>query len=419
MIQIFSNEELGAKINVLLAENSMTIEDLASRLNLKKRVLQKKIKGKEAFSYLDLCNIAEVFSIGIEELLKRIANSSDIESIYHRLALGKLSELKEYDLSTIANKDIYGKCLVEYILEEKRVELLKYLIDNHIEVVYPYDEKASDILLSIIECMLINDLSDPIDYIIKFAKINKTFDLDHSLIDTIYKLIDHNNVLLQKLMSESFLVNEKALIKKPLLLVQNDTWIRIIAKNQLDNTFAFYLKNFELIGNIKKLILEFVKYDYRKGLYTIASNLDENSVNIIVYDLDIIQALLSLEDFSIAKAYIDKGLLQNIDVIDVTAIKNQSFELISNLILSFPDFDIRLIGKTAVKLNKTDVLDLFIERANQDDLDYLLSEAKPEDKEVLLYLTMHGALFKNRYLSKITTNQANEIISLLKGDNEK
>ena len=32
--------------------------------------------------------------------------------------LGKLSELKEYDLSTIANKDIYGKCLVEYILEE-------------------------------------------------------------------------------------------------------------------------------------------------------------------------------------------------------------------------------------------------------------------------------------------------------------
>ena len=229
----------------------------------------------------------------------------------------------------------------------------------------------------------------------------------------------HNNVLLQKLMSESFLVNEKALIKKPLLLVQNDTWIRIIAKNQLDNTFAFYLKNFELIGNIKKLILEFVKYDYRKGLYTIASNLDENTVNIIVYDLDIIQALLSLEDFSIAKAYIDKGLLQNIDVIDVTAIKNQSFELISNLILSFPDFDIRLIGKTAVKLNKTDVLDLFIERANQDDLDYLLSEAKPEDKEVLLYLTMHGALFKNRYLSKITTNQANEIISLLKGDNEK
>lgn len=419
MIQIFSNEELGAKINVLLAENSMTIEDLASRLNLKKRVLQKKIKGKEAFSYLDLCNIAEVFSIGIEELLKRIANSSDIESIYHRLALGKLSELKEYDLSTIANKDIYGKCLVEYILEEKKVDLLKYLIDNHIEVVYPYDEKASDILLSIIECMLINDLSDPIDYIIKFAKINKTFDLDHSLIDTIYKLIEHNNVLLQKLMSESFLVNEKALIKKPLLLVQNDTWIRIIAKNQLDNTFAFYLKNFELIGNIKKLILEFVKYDYRKGLYTIASNLDENTVNIIVYDLDIIQALLSLEDFSIAKAYIDKGLLQNIDVIDVTAIKNQSFELISNLILSFPDFDIRLIGKTAVKLNKTDVLDLFIERANQDDLDYLLSEAKPEDKEVLLYLTMHGALFKNRYLSKITTNQANEIISLLKGDNEK
>ena len=419
MIQIFSNEELGAKINVLLAENSMTIEDLASRLNLKKRVLQKKIKGKEAFSYLDLCNIAEVFSIGIEELLKRIANSSDIESIYHRLALGKLSELKEYDLSTIANKDIYGKCLVEYILEEKKVDLLKYLIDNHIEVVYPYDEKASDILLSIIECMLINDLSDPIDYIIKFAKINKTFDLDHSLIDTIYKLIDHNNVLLQKLMSESFLVNEKALIKKPLLLVQNDTWIRIIAKNQLDNTFAFYLKNFELIGNIKKLILEFVKYDYRKGLYTIAGNLDENTVNIIVYDLDIIQALLSLEDFSIAKAYIDKGLLQNIDVIDVTAIKNQSFELISNLILSFPDFDIRLIGKTAVKLNKTDVLDLFIERANQDDLDYLLSEAKPEDKEVLLYLTMHGALFKNRYLSKITTNQANEIISLLKGDNEK
>ena len=419
MIQIFSNEELGAKINVLLAENSMTIEDLTSRLNLKKRVLQKKIKGKEAFSYLDLCNIAEVFSIGIEELLKRIANSSDIESIYHRLALGKLSELKEYDLSTIANKDIYGKCLVEYILEEKKVDLLKYLIDNHIEVVYPYDEKASDILLSIIECMLINDLSDPIDYIIKFAKINKTFDLDHSLIDTIYKLIDHNNVLLQKLMSESFLVKEKALIKKPLLLVQNDTWIRIIAKNQLDNTFAFYLKNFELIGNIKKLILEFVKYDYRKGLYTIANNLDENTINIIVYDLDIIQALLSLEDFSIAKAYIDKGLLQNIDVIDVTAIKNQSFELISNLILSFPDFDIRLIGKTAVKHNKTDVLDLFIERANQDDLDYLLSEAKPEDKEVLLYLTMHGALFKNRYLSKITTNQANEIISLLKGDNEK
>ena len=419
MIQIFSNEDLGAKINVLLAENSMTVEDLASRLNLKKRVLQKKIKGKEAFSYPDLCNIAEIFSIGIEELLKRIADSSDIESIYHKLTLGKLSELKEYDLSTIANKDIYGKCLVEYILEENKVDLLKYLIDNHIEVVHPYDEKASDILLSIIECMLINDLSDPIDYIIKFSKINKTFDLEHPLIDTIYKLIEHNNVLLQKLMSESFLVNEKALIKKPLLLVQNDTWIRVIAKNQLDNTFAFYLKNFELIGNIKKLILEFVKYDYRKGLYTIASSLDENTVGIIVYDLDIIKALLSLEDFDIAKAYIDKGLLQNIDVIDVTAIKNQSFDLISNLILTFPDFDIRLIGKTAVKVNKTEVLDLFIERANQDDLDYLLSEANPQDKKVLLYLTMHGALFNNLYLSKITTNQANEIISLLKGDNEK
>lgn len=417
MAKIVDNVLVGQKLESLIVEANKTIEELGVAVNINPKIVKKKLKGKCPFSFSELEKISVFFDIPIEELLERILDTKDIESLYHKIATNKVSLITTTE-NTYAEKDIYGKTLIEYVIEENNIEVFKELVNNKTPLVFHYDEKAKLILLKTIKYMLEHKINDPIDYIIEYCQINKTFDSSLDIINEIFQLINNDNVLLQKLFIEEFIINEKAIIKKKRLLVSNDTWIRIISLNRLDNTLNFYIKNLELAGNIKRLIISFSNHNYTEGLYILLEHLEQGIVDIIKDDPDVLKAILKTECSDLISRYIDKGLNESIDLLLTISIKYQSYELSKFLIDNYPIFDLRLIGICTATHNRTDILELFVLNLNQDMLDNILGETPTQNIEMLMYLTKHKAQFKNCYLSSESADKANIIINELLGGNE-
>ena len=216
-------------------------------------------------------------------------------------------------------------------MEYNNSDLIKALINDQKMVVQPYDPKASIILLQLIKYKLSHNLKDPMIFIMEYCKINKSFDSEESIFDEIFELINKDNILLQKLFIE--LVDGK----RP--IVKNSTWIRVISTNKLDNILNFYIKNMDLAGNLKSLLMNFVKYKYVEGLYILINAIDDTTIPIINDDFDCMDALIKTDCYDIISRYINKGFDKNLNIMINKAILFSSFEVIINLIKDYPTFD--------------------------------------------------------------------------------
>lgn len=406
MAHIVNNVEISIKLKQIIEEKNISLDELAIKLSISKKTLIKNLNGKGAFTLDALEIFADTFDIPFEELIKIITNDTTAISVYETIAKGSYTDLKKHGLTEVCNKDIYGKVLVEYAMEYNNSDLIKALINDQKMVVQPYDPKASIILLQLIKYMLSHNLKDPMIFIMEYCKINKSFDSEESIFDEIFELINKDNILLQKLFIE--LVDGK----RP--IVKNSTWIRVISTNKLDNILNFYIKNMDLAGNLKSLLMNFVKYKYVEGLYILINAIDDTTIPIINDDFDCMDALIKTDCYDIISRYINKGFDKNLNIMINKAILFSSFEVIINLIKDYPTFDYYYIGKTTVEKNRVDVLDLYIEYLDQDVLDYLLSVTPNKNLEMLIYLINNNAKFNNKYLNINMTNKANLLIEIYK-----
>lgn len=63
MSQIVNNKQIGEKIQGLLSEKNLTIDDLSSQIGLRKSLVNKNLNGLGTFDYKTLIKISDILEI--------------------------------------------------------------------------------------------------------------------------------------------------------------------------------------------------------------------------------------------------------------------------------------------------------------------------------------------------------------------
>ena len=178
MPEVIDNVKVGAYIKDLLKKNNMTQDDLANKLNISKSAVSQNLRGKSSFDIQNLINIAKLFDISLDDLLSAKSNENqEVISEYKKVVDKGVNVFKSIKLENliINQPDLYGKVLVDYIIESKNIEMFKYLDNNNISFVDEKYHRACQLYLDIIIFMLENDISEPFKYLEKYKILNKTF----------------------------------------------------------------------------------------------------------------------------------------------------------------------------------------------------------------------------------------------------
>ncbi len=178
MPEVIDNVKVGAYIKDLLKKHKMTQDDLANKLNISKSAVSQNLRGKSSFDIQNLINIAKLFDTSLDDLLNtKSSEDEEVISEYKKVVNKSLDVFKSTKLENliIDQPDLYGKVLVDYIIESKNIEMFKYLDDNDVSFVDEKYHRACQLYLDTIIFMLENDISEPFKYIEKYKILNKTF----------------------------------------------------------------------------------------------------------------------------------------------------------------------------------------------------------------------------------------------------
>ncbi len=336
MTEIIDNTKVAEKMQNLLLEKNLTVEDLCKSTNLRKSAINSNLSGKSTFDIFTLEKISEVFDIPLQALLCQVNKDSKMVSKYESLVLQGIKEFKKEDFETysIFERDIYGNTLIHYALNENDVEIVKYIIGHKIKFINSFDSNAPLVYLRLIKFMLENKLNDVITYIIEYTKIQKEFFNKDEIIDDIYKLIDKDNVLLQTIFNTTISLKSKLFVKRNYNLVSNKIWIKTIAKNHLDNALTFFLKNNEPLLFSYELIEKFSEHQYYNGLDYLLEKLDEPSIFYLTHHYEVLNPMLKTNNIDVVFKYLDKGFVKAINNIIIETINNDSFDLTKALLLN-------------------------------------------------------------------------------------
>ena len=129
MPEVIDNVKVGAYIKELLRKNSMTQDDLANRLNISKSAVSQNLRGKSSFDIQNLINIAKIFDISLDELLSSKSSVHEVLSEYKKVVDKGVDVFKSSESQNliINQPDLYGKVLVDYIIESKNIQMFEYL----------------------------------------------------------------------------------------------------------------------------------------------------------------------------------------------------------------------------------------------------------------------------------------------------
>lgn len=174
MAEIIDNVKVGLFIKSLLKEKQMTQDQLAETLFITKGAVSQNLNGKSAFDIQNLVKIAEVFNITLDDLVagRRKPIDQGEEAEYVKLIRRGLVKFKTYnpDELNIATPDIYGKLLIDYVLEEKLNDWVVYLVDSRATLVQPYYHRYNQVMGLMVLFSLKNMLACTLDVMTQWVQ---------------------------------------------------------------------------------------------------------------------------------------------------------------------------------------------------------------------------------------------------------
>lgn len=422
--------KVGKKIKELLKENKMTQENLANELLISKSAVSQNLNGRSTFDIQNLIKISQIFNISLDELLELSSTKLEELSIYEKLIEKDLGWFEETNIKqlVINEPDIYGKVFVEYIFEQNKINLFKYLDDNNLSFITDVNHRRKEVYLKTIIFMLENKLN-PIKHIKKYVEANYTFNIEDKLLEEkIWFLIDQNNDL--DLMEE--LINGYVIVNNKILFINSSKQIPILTLKDAFSIQAKYkLKNilWFLIAKIKEknyyayydIVKEMIENKYYDGIITFNNNFFKNkkysySMKTLMKFSSAIELSIQTKNVNVIRSFLDNYIFTNIDKVVQLLIENELFDLAREIILneSFK-LNYKVIGKTILKKQNNVLLDLIIKKSDQKTLNYLLSVANSDDMESIKMLLKFNAEFDfDNYNSK-TFDKINNIIKNLTG----
>ncbi len=433
MPDIIDNIKVGELIKKKLKERNMTQEDLAKELSISKSAVSQNLNGKSSFDIQNLIAISKLFDISMEELL--IVNTDEtnktVISEYEKLVKNGIDSFLNLEISNmnISNPDIYGKTLIEYVIEYNNLEIFSLLHQSNIKLLEDTHYKARFVYTKLIWYILKNNLDNISKYLTRYVELyNSLTFLEESYSKDIFSFLNkekYQNLVLT--LFSSYVtqdINILSIIKKnkKIPYLSKTEWYENIAKYELGTILKTINCKLKFVSDYESILKIFLKHKYYDGIKWYLQNNDFLGSNIelrLVYAQDIIYSIAVLGDLDILKIAIDKKLYVNFNKLIYQLITNNHELAYMCCINNYSDkIDFQQVAYASVISSNLKLLKHIIKKLNQNDLNYILSIVHPRDIAIIEYLISKGALFTIEYYNANTMEKINKIINKLLKESE-
>ena len=434
MPDIIDNVKVGEYIKKLLKTKNMTQDDLADALSISKSAVSQNLRGKSSFDILNLVQIAKLFDITLDELLNlKTEDNNQVVSEYQKVVNQGLQALKNVSSSDlrVSEPDLYGKVLVDYIIESREIEMLLYLINEDVLLVQDYYHRAKQIYLKLIKYLLEEDQNIIGEFIMKYTELNGSFHIEDEQVSIIiWGLLNKpsNQEFMEELISYKPSIKARWFSKSPdkerLPLTKSD-YIDVIAKYKLTNILRTFLKCHNRDDELLYVTKRFVEYSYYDGMSIYINYFFNSSIGWYKKtNLEVQKAMLLIlktNQYDLVVDFASKGLFTDMTQIVRQAILNSQTQIISHLIANYHDIiNFKKVGEACVEMSNIKLLEDISSYLTSDDLNYLLSWVKLDDMKTMIFFIEKGAKIDEKYYNLETFKKVNQLIVhlLKKGDNE-
>lgn len=427
MPDIIDNVKVGEYIKKLLKQKNMTQDDLAEKLNISKSAVSQNLRGKSSFDIQNLVNIAKLFEITLDDLLNlKSSTTQDVISEYQKVVNQGLISLQKVPSSDlhIAEPDLYGKVLVEYVIESRKLDMLNYLIDEKVPLVHDYYHKAKTIYLKVIKYLLEQNQFNFLEFIMKYTDLHGSFHIE----DETTGLIIWG--LLNQEQYQDFMIDfikykpslkarwfAKTEDKERLPLTRID-YIDVIGKYHLSRILKTLMLVQPRDDDFLLITLKFINYQYYEGVSLFINRFF--NIQLSPFKKSSLEcqkafmAVLKTNQFDLIAEFAVLGLYVDITSIVRQSIKDHQDQVYSHLIVSKShEISFKRVGETCVEVGNIDLLRNILKYLSKDDLNYLVSWVKLDNIEVLKFLLENGARIDEKYYNLETFNKVNTLFDYL------
>jgi transcriptional regulator with XRE-family HTH domain len=434
MPDIIDNVKVGEFIKKLLKKNNMTQDDLADSLSISKSAVSQNLRGKSSFDILNLVQIAKLFDITLDDLLNlKTEDNKEVISEYQKVVnqgLGSLKNVSSSDLR-ISEPDLYGKVLVDYIIEQRALDMLLYLIDESVLLVQDYYHRAKQIYLKIIKYLLEEDQENIGDFIMKYTELNGSFQIDDEQMSLIiWGLLNKpsNQKFLEELIQYKPSIKSiwfsKNSLKERLPLTKSD-YIDMIAKYQLTNILKTFIKCHNRDDELLYVTNQFINYQYYEGLSIYINHFFKESIGwykkTVLEVQKAILLVIKTNQYDLVVDFARKGLFTDMTQVVRHSILDNQIKIASHLIANYHEIiNFKKVGEALVEMSNVKLLEDISIYLTGDDLNYLLSWVKLDDIKTMIFFIQKGAKIDEKYYNLETFKKVNQLIVhlLKKGENE-
>ncbi|TVP95879.1 MAG: XRE family transcriptional regulator [Acholeplasmatales bacterium] len=426
--EVIDNVKVGALIRALLKERNMTQEALANQLDISKSAVSQNLAGKSSFDLQNLIKIAELFNLSLEELLSQKTNQDrDVISEYERLTRKGLEAL---DKATPANlridePDLYGKVLIEYVIDYQKTDMFKYLFDAGVSLYRSDHHHTRTVLLKIITFMLEKNLDGVEKTIFDYTKEQGAFDIeDGTQKERVFRLLNkekHAGTVM-RLMRET--VMKETMVwsvfkqRVPLKVLTTEAWLEVIARYHLERVLAGFLEvHSDAIYHVR-LIDIFRKHSFLKGLYQYIDTIEpfqkgDDRLKLLKAQ-ERLKAIVPLNDAALFEKYLRKGYVEDYNDLLVFLIEG-AYDMMIPIAFKqgIGHINYRKVLRVAVEYNRLDLLQQHAKPCRPAELNYLLAHAAADAYELMIFLIHQGAVFDFRNHNVETYRKVNSLMKHL------
>lgn len=419
MPEIIDNVKVGNYIKTLLKEHGMTQEALADRLNISKSAVSQNLSGKSSFDLNNLVKICALFDVSLEKLLlQKNKKDETVTSEYERIVRKGLDELKLVHLDQIKEVDIYGKVIIEYIIELNKVELFSYLTAARVPLFYSKAQNAKQLYYQVILFMLQHDLEGIERFFDEYVQHYSTMTFEDEryeslIIPTLNE--KKRSEFVESLMRRTIEKNDKIFglvaTKKQVPLFMQDTWMQFICRYHSDHLLASYLKVYGCHPNLDAFMKWAIQSQYWSGIALYLQLFQQELSQEAKASMRVqsaIERLGKAKQHALLVAYLQRGFYEDIDALFAELIEQNVEESYLYVLATYPThINFKKAGQKTLNKMNTSLLALLIPHLTQDDKNFLLARSHQNDYTSMQLLFLAGARFELRYYRQGTYEKIN------------
>jgi len=280
MPEVIDNIKVGLFIKQLLKDHHMTQDDLAEKLSVTKSAVSQNLNGKSSFDVHNLMRIASLFEMSLDDILNcrlpsKLDGDPDKEkSEYERVLKRGIEEFQKIPSMDVQIKapDLYGKVLMDYIIETDNLQFFRYILDKQIRFVEDYYHRAQALYARVMLYSFQHQTGHEISLIKAYGALTGTFAIqDIEVEKELWSLITtgKNEMILDTIRTHQLEVKGSAFLKttKKVPLMSISQWIRVTGRYQLLD-IAMYLIRHNLISAnyLEEWVNACMKSQFYKGI---------------------------------------------------------------------------------------------------------------------------------------------------------